>query len=691
MTGGGDPSLDELLGRLAAVEDLVRAAVAARRAGDSDPDDAFRGLYLSDDHVDTLLARGGPPGPSTAPAATPREDEPGAGRLAELARRCGLDALDLEILLVALAPDLDARFEKLYGYLHDDVTRRRASPGLVLELTGRSPLDWAARARLTQAGPLVAAGLVVVEEPERPFLTRALRVPDRVTAHLLGDGRPAGDLAAALLDAPDVGGATVARLAETLASPGGTLVYLRAMAGADAVASAVSAARRAGRPFLAVSPPAAARRVGPDSPDTAAGSEAGPGPGLAVGFVREAVREARLGGAALVLGPVDGLDETALAEAVTAATPGGPVPALPVVLHGRAAWEPETPGPVPWTEDVVALGQAEQAAVWSAELGGGPVPLELTTLRLLPRQVRRAVAAARLTGKVDGATLVAAARGQNATGLERLARRIAPAVGWDDLVLPPRTLTALRHLAGRAAHRGRVLDDWGLRRGGGRGEAVTALFVGESGTGKTMAAEVVAGALGVDLYVIDLSTVVDKYIGETEKNLERIFVGAEGLNAVLFFDEADALFGKRSEVSDARDRYANVEVAYLLQRIESFDGVAILATNLAANLDDAFRRRLSVIAEFARPDEDARLALWRRMLQGVPLADDVDLAFCAKAFTLAGGDIRNAAVTAAYLGAANGQVVDMRELVTAVGLEYRKLGRLCLPDEFGPYFNLLPR
>ncbi|EIV92972.1 ATP-binding protein, partial [Frankia sp. QA3] len=288
------------------------------------------------------------------------------------------------------------------------------------------------------------------------------------------------------------------------------------------------------------------------------------------------------------------------------------------------------------------------------------------------------------------AELLAAARRQNATGLERLARRIAPAVGWDDLVLPARTLSALRHLAGRGAHRGRVLDDWGLRRGGGRGEAVTALFVGESGTGKTMAAEVVAGALGVDLYVIDLSTVVDKYIGETEKNLERIFVGAEGLNAVLFFDEADALFGKRSEVSDARDRYANVEVAYLLQRIESFDGVAILATNLAANIDDAFRRRLSVLAEFARPDAEQRLALWRRMLAGVPLAADVDLAFCAKAFGLAGGDIRNAAVTAAYLGAAAG-TVGMREVIAAVGLEYRKLGRLCLADEFGPYLDLLPR
>ncbi|EIV92973.1 hypothetical protein FraQA3DRAFT_2646, partial [Frankia sp. QA3] len=255
----GDPSLVDLLGRLAAVEQRVRAAVAARRATDPDPDDAFRGLYLSDEHVDTLLRR-----PPTSPDATPTNpprDPPAraAGesvpRLAELAGRLGLTPLDVDILLVALAPDLDARFEKLYGYLHDDVTRRRASPGLVLELCGRSPLDAAARARCTAAGPLVAAGLLVVEEPERPFLTRSLRVPDRIAGHLLGDDRPAPALAAALADAPDVGGSAVARLAEVLRDGPGRLAYLRTGPGADGLAVAASATRRAGRPLLALDLP----------------------------------------------------------------------------------------------------------------------------------------------------------------------------------------------------------------------------------------------------------------------------------------------------------------------------------------------------------------------------------------------------------------------------------------------------
>ena len=166
----------------------------------------------------------------------------------------------------------------------------------------------------------------------------------------------------------------------------------------------------------------------------------------------------------------------------------------------------------------------------------------------------------------------------------------------------------------RARWRDRVRDEWGMGRGGSRGDGITALFAGPSGTGKTLAAEVIAGELGLDLYAIDLAMVVDKYIGETEKNLDRLFAEAERVNGVLFFDEADALFGKRSEVHDARDRYANVEIAYLLQRMEAFDGIAILATNLRANLDDAFARRLDAVVDFPVPDRSARLALWERHL-----------------------------------------------------------------------------
>jgi SpoVK/Ycf46/Vps4 family AAA+-type ATPase len=250
-------------------------------------------------------------------------------------------------------------------------------------------------------------------------------------------------------------------------------------------------------------------------------------------------------------------------------------------------------------------------------------------------------------------------------------------------------LQALQEVALRAKHREKVLGDWSMRPGAGRGHGVAALFAGDSGTGKTMSAEVVAGELGLDLYVVDLATVVDKYVGETEKNLERIFSAASGVNGVLLFDEADAVFGRRSEVKDAHDRYANIESAYLLQRMETFDGLAILATNLRANIDDAFTRRLDVLVDFPLPDAPHRSVLWDRCLRTLDRSVDIDLPFLGKAFELAGGSIRSSAITAAYLAADDGGTVTMRHLVTAVQREYRKLGRLTLESEFGPYWGML--
>jgi SpoVK/Ycf46/Vps4 family AAA+-type ATPase len=309
-----------------------------------------------------------------------------------------------------------------------------------------------------------------------------------------------------------------------------------------------------------------------------------------------------------------------------------------------------------------------------------------------PVQVARAVRSASASALLgdDGLTaegLRRGARAQNAAGLERLARRIEPAVGWQDIVLPETSRGQLHDLAARARNRDRVLIEWGMRPGGGRGRGVTALFAGDSGTGKTMSAEVIAGGLGLDLYTVNLATVVDKYVGETEKNLERIFAEAGGVNAVLLFDEADAIFGKRSEVRDAHDRYANIESAYLLQRMETFDGLAILATNLRANIDEAFTRRLDMIIDFPAPDETSRLSIWRHCLAPpVPCAPGLDLEFCARSFTLSGGNIRSAATTAAYLAAGVNREIGMAELISAVQQEYRKLGRLVLEREFGPYF-----
>jgi len=248
--------------------------------------------------------------------------------------------------------------------------------------------------------------------------------------------------------------------------------------------------------------------------------------------------------------------------------------------------------------------------------------------------------------------------------------------------VPERTLAELHRIVAWVAHRDAVLARGGthgsVHGSGGRGGGLSALFAGGPGTGKTLAAQVIAAELNLELFQVDLSTVIDKYIGETEKNLEKIFHEAESRNVVLFFDEADALFGSRSEVRDARDRYANQEVSYLLQRMEHFDGITVLATNLRGNLDQAFSRRMQFIVHFPDPDAPTRYRLWQQHLANagdLDPADPVELAFLADTVELAGGDIRNIVLAATYDAAVQGSAVGMRHVRAATEREYQKLGR----------------
>jgi SpoVK/Ycf46/Vps4 family AAA+-type ATPase len=302
--------------------------------------------------------------------------------------------------------------------------------------------------------------------------------------------------------------------------------------------------------------------------------------------------------------------------------------------------------------------------------------------RLIPADIDGAAALARArsslneAGRVSAVDLFNAAREQRGAALEQLAVRTRPTRSWNELVLPGDQQAQLRELCERAAQHRFVLDDWDFASKLPRGRGINALFAGPSGTGKTMAAEVIASALGVDLWRIDLASVVSKYIGETEKNLDRIFSAAESANGVLLFDEAEALFGKRSEVRDSHDRYANIEVAYLLQKMEQFDGIAILATNLRGNLDEAFVRRLAFSVHFPVPDESSRRRIWDGIFPSpLPLGDDVDFDQLARDVQLTGGHIHNIALAAAYLAAADGRVVTMSHLLEATRREYQKLGK----------------
>ena len=235
------------------------------------------------------------------------------------------------------------------------------------------------------------------------------------------------------------------------------------------------------------------------------------------------------------------------------------------------------------------------------------------------------------------------------------------------------------------AHRAQVYQDWGFGAKLNRGRGISALFAGPSGTGKTMAAEVLARHLRLDLYRIDLAGVVSKYIGETERNLRSIFTAAERGGAILFFDEADALFGKRSEVKDSHDRYANIEVNYLLQRMEDFRGLAILATNRKSALDSAFVRRLRFIVDFPFPDAAHRLRIWQSVFPPQADLQELDVAWLAR-FEIPGGQIRNIALAAAFLAASEGAPIGMLHVMRAARREYAKMDRIVQEADFGPYY-----
>ncbi|MEV6885910.1 ATP-binding protein [Streptomyces sp. NPDC051135] len=664
--GPYDDPAQVLLARLGVLRSRVTALVEHRTADDPTADDPLRGLYLPDEAVHHLL-RTWPSGTGASGAVEPPVGAAGpAGpgdRLARLAGRTGLTELDTAALLVALAPDVDRTFEPLYGYLNNDVSRRRATVGLALDLCGVAAHAAEARSRFHASAPLRALGLLEVEDPERPFLTRALRVPDRLIGHLLGDDAPDAALLGLLLPMPDplpAPGADaddfVRRLAGRLRE-GPLTVYLREPREGDGLAAVASVLAAAGVDALRCTEPA--------------------------DHVSELLREARLGGRAVV---VAGLPDKP-GPLVRALAEAGDVT---VLVTDPRPYDPHWSPTDPLVLDAPGR-RAGGAAAWRAALGADADGFDLASAvapyRLGGDRIQRAAHAARALAAFDGTPVTAehvrlAARRQSASGLESHARRIRPAVDWQDLVLPGKPLVQLRELALRARHRDRVLGDWRLSAGGGRGRGVLGLFAGESGTGKTLSAEVVAADLGLDLYVVQLSSVVDKYVGETEKNLERIFTEADRTDAVLLFDEADAVFGKRSEVKDAHDKYANMESAYLLQRLESFDGIALLTTNLRANIDEAFTRRLDLVVDFPFPDAEQRLALWRHGLSRVPTADGIDPEPLAREFELAGGSIRSAVVTAAYLAAGRDDTVTADDLLEGARREYRKAGRL-VPGEGG--------
>jgi len=394
--------------------------------------------------------------------------------------------------------------------------------------------------------------------------------------------------------------------------------------------------------------------------------------------------------------PADAADRAAL---ITYLNRDGMLGGGPLVVrteHGAEApdlrWLDELDGPVAaisptpasWTRsvafDITTLDPDEQSLVWRASLTGDA---DITALADQFNITAAAIRAAALQANVTGISAWSAARAHTRHGLDGLATRIDTTATWGDLILPPAEEQRLREISAMVRHRRTVFRTWGMDTGSGvRGTGVSALFAGPSGVGKTLAAEVIASSLDLDLYRIDLSQIVSKYIGETEKNLRMVFDAADAGGCVLLFDEADALFGKRTEVKDSHDRYANLEVSYLLQRMESYRGLAILTTNLQDNVDKAFLRRLTAIVKFPFPDVAERTRIWQRMLVPTLPTQDVSVSALAQ-LAVTGGVIRNIALGGAFRAAEDGTAVTMAHLLAAAHRECAKLERPLSEAEVG--------
>jgi SpoVK/Ycf46/Vps4 family AAA+-type ATPase len=368
------------------------------------------------------------------------------------------------------------------------------------------------------------------------------------------------------------------------------------------------------------------------------------------------------------------------------------------LVSGDIAWQVEGPEFVDVFNMTMPLpAYVEGRAWWNRVLNQTGLHINTDGLdqlagrfRLSPLQISQTVQTARMSAKWQTAEsskdaseqapilddLFSAARLQSKVNMNGLANKIESRYHWNDIVLPEDSLAQLHEICQQVIYRHRVMDEWGFDHKLSLGKGVTALFAGPSGTGKTMAAEIIANELKLDSYRIDLSGVVSKYIGETEKNLDRIFTAAANANAILFFDEADALFGKRSEVHDAHDRYANIEISYLLQKMETYEGLAILATNLRQNMDESFIRRLTFTVHFPFPDETNRLLIWKGVWPSqTPLASDLNLDYLARQFKLSGGNIKNVALASAFLACVDGGEINMEHILHAIRREYQKLGK----------------
>ena len=603
-------------------------------------------------------------------------------RLARLVRVCSLGRLDIAIVCVLLAPELEHELERAYGFALNDFTKKRPDLGFVARMIGGSDETVIDRVltRFDEAAPLRRYGVVSVIAADGPSQLRQVRLADRIVAFFRGHD-PIDELVRGYMRH----GRDALRVDQVVMNPDLVHQISRAFDGI--------------RPprILLAGPEGVGRGLVVEALMTEGGRDvlridlAGI---VADGQIAERIaaglREAALRDAAVILDGSGVRDDDlprALVQAIRDGIDGLPVPVV-FTFTGHPGWLVRTV-PDLIELDVPAPTFRERLELWQRALPGVASSGDLETVAsrygftgaTIAHAAHRAASCARLRDpdqpRVTLEDLGDAARLMFSHRLGTMAQRIPTGFAWSDLVLPADTLEALHEVVMFARHKAFLLEEWGFSAKLPYGRGVSAILAGPPGTGKTMVAQLLAKEIGFDLYRIDLSQVVNKYIGETEKNLARVFDRAQQQGWILFFDEADSLFAKRTSVQSSNDRYANLEVNYLLQRMETFDGVTLLATNIEQGLDEAFKRRVRFAVQFELPGQPERRALWQSMFPPkVPLAENIDWDLIARQFEMAGGYIKKAALRAALIAAQSKRPITTEDLLAAGRHEYREMGRI---------------
>lgn len=714
-------SLAHLLAEMERIDLLIRFQISRRcqlQAGD----EQFRGLYISEQEVNALLNKPvGVPQWLLPPFDPPTDVTSALGelelqinqrkqeslnngaelRLEQLRQLFGLSRFDIDVLLVCLAVELDLRYERLYAYLQDDIAKKNPSVELLLNLLAPTlELSIDARRRFSSEKPLLRFRLMeLVEDPSHPsspLLSKSIKLDDRIVQYLLGveglderlhsftelteTGRSLDQLP--LNDDIKEG---LMHFVSEMQDAQKVIIHLQGTHDMDKQSIALAVCHHRHQPLLVI-----------DLERLLAEPESSFGKTLILIY-----REARLQRAALFWKGVEALHAESRRGMLIIFMRNLEDGCQLVFVDAAAALESAHAlrGITYFTVMLPRPSVIQRAQTWLGALEEYETGIEAhevgelaVKFKFSHSQIENAMVTARNLARwrdpdsqrITLPDLYEACRAHSNQKLSALAHKISSRYQWNDIVLPLDRTEQLREICNHVKYRDRVYGEWGFDRKLAMGKGLCVLFAGPSGTGKTMSADIISGELGLELYKIDLSTVVSKYIGETEKNLSRIFDEAETSNAILFFDEADALFGKRSEVKDSHDRYANIETGYLLQRMEEHEGIVILASNFRKNMDEAFVRRLHFTVEFPFPGEEDRRRIWEAVWpETMPRDPALDLGFLAKRFQLTGGNIRNIALSAAFLAADDSGVVSMRHIIRATQREYQKMGKLVSESDFG--------